>query len=168
MNVRARRTLYLAAAFLFLAGAIVRLFPVRISAEPVQHVTLSSPHAGRNPSEQAQALLSYQGIVSDDLFNAEREPPASRYVPPELEAAPPEPPPAAPPPRRSPRLFGVAVGPDGAVALIDADPRIPGAEVYRLGDTVGDARLVAVSDTAVILQGPSGRQVLRLPSASRR
>src|SRR2546430_11555570 len=34
--------------------------------------------------------------------------------------------------RRPPlKLYGITVGPQGAVALIDADPKIPGAEIYR-------------------------------------
>ena len=42
----------------------------------------------------------------------------------------------------SARLFGISRGPGGAVALIDADPDVPGAEVYRIGDTVRGGRVI--------------------------
>jgi hypothetical protein len=113
-----------------------------------------------------QALLTYEGIVRANVFSQERTPPAERYVPPELaiQAAPVRAAQAAP----RLRLFGVAVGPTGSVALIDADPEIPGAEVYRLGDIVAGASLIEIGDSAVVLEGPRGREVLTLPSSSRR
>ncbi len=54
------------------------------------------------------------------------------------------------------------------MALIDADPAIPGAEVYRVGDRIGAARVVEIQETAVILEGPSGRSTLSLPTSMRR
>src|SRR5438876_154479 len=77
--------------------------------------------------------------------------------------------PAAPAPR-GPRLtlYGTTVGPQGAVALIDADPKVPGAEIYRLGDVVAGAALVAITDSTVTLAEPSGPLVLHLRPAQRR
>jgi hypothetical protein len=49
------------------------------------------------------------------------------------------------------------------VALIDADPRIPGAEVYRVGDEVRGGRIAAVTDSTVVIARPSGPLTLRLP-----
>src|SRR5256885_139760 len=70
--------------------------------------------------------------------------------------------------RRPPlKLYGITVGPQGAVALIDADPKIPGAEIYRVGDLVAGARLVAITDSTVTLAQPSGPLILRLPSGDR-
>jgi len=60
------------------------------------------------------------------------------------------------------------VGAEGAVALIDADPNVPGAEIYRVGDLVAGARLVAITDSSVTLAQPSGPLVLRLQPAARR
>src|SRR3989442_7825279 len=65
------------------------------------------------------------------------------------------------------KLYGITVGPQGAVALIDADPKIPGAEIYRVGDLVAGARLVAITDSTVTLAQPSGPLILRLPSGDR-
>src|SRR2546430_17189859 len=67
--------------------------------------------------------------------------------------------------RRPPlKLYGITVGPQGAVALIDADPKIPGAEIYRVGDLVAGARLVAITDSTVTLAQPYRPLILRLPS----
>jgi len=65
------------------------------------------------------------------------------------------------------RLYGITVGAQGAVALIDADPNIPGAEIYRLGDLVAGARVLAITDSTVTLAEPSGPLVLRLQPAAR-
>jgi len=164
----ARTALYTLAGIFAVLGVALRLLPAQVDTPSAPPVTVASLQPGPSASEQAEALLSYQEIVRANPFSAERQPPESRYVPPDLVQEPAEQPTARPAPRRAPRLFGVAVGPDGAVALIDADPAIPGAEVYRPGDLVGTARLVEVRDTAVVLDGPDGRQVLTLPSSSRR
>jgi len=77
---------------------------------------------------------------------------------------------AAPAAPRGPtlKLYGITLSPQGAVALIDADPKVPGAEIYHLGDLVAGARLVAITDSSVTLAKPSGPLVLRLPPARRR
>jgi hypothetical protein len=167
MKIAPARLLFWISGVLALTGVALRLAPVRLnvdSALPAAAADLTQPP---RTAEQPGALLSYQPIVESNIFSRNRRPPDTRFVPPELVADPVEPDARAPAEPRL-RLFGVAVGPTGAVALIDADPSIPGAEVYRLGDVVGDARLVVIEDDAVVLEGPGGRTVLRLPSLSRR
>lgn len=130
-----------------------RLPPVpREDAAPAQPVA--------DPNAEAAALLAYDDIVRHDPFAPGRKPPAERYVPPELRARQAARARTGATPR--PRLLGVATGPAGAVALIDADPAIPGAEIYRLGDRVGPYRLAAIADSAVVLRGASGVHTLRL------
>ena len=119
------------------------------------------PAIAQSPSEDAAALLSYQEIVGSNIFAANRSPPASRYVPPELarqQAISTNDQPAAP----RLRLYGVATGPTGAVALIDAEPSIPGAEIYRPGDLVRGLTLEEIAETYVVLSGPSGSVTLPL------
>ena len=121
-----------------------------------------------DPSERAAALLTYEEIVRADPFDAARRPPSERYVPPELRASrTPDPPPSQPVAPRL-QLFGVATGPTGAVALIDANPSIPGAEIYRIGDRVSVYRLESISDTVVVLRGEAGVRTLRLESLTGR
>jgi hypothetical protein len=59
------------------------------------------------------------------------------------------------------------VGPSGTAALIDADPAVRGAEIYQVGDVVDGKRVVAVSESTVVLTGEAGggRMVLRLQPA---
>jgi hypothetical protein len=105
---------------------------------------------------------AYDAIVAANIFSPDRAPPAVRFSLPGQAAAPAKP--------RGPtlRLYGITVGAQGAVALIDADPNIPGAEIYRLGDLVAGARIVAITDSTVTLAQPSGPLVLRLQPAQRR
>ncbi|MEJ2546456.1 MAG: hypothetical protein P8125_01415 [Gemmatimonadota bacterium] len=153
---------YWAAGVFAAIGILLRAVPTRVetpqipAAEPVS-VPLESV-----TTEAAQALLSYQEVVRKNIFDLDREAPDPRYVPPEL-AAMGDTGVTKAVVRRGPRLFGLAVGPDGAIALIDADPTIPGAEVYRPGDIVAGLRLVEVTDTTAILAGTAGTIVLRLP-----
>lgn len=161
------RVLYTVAGVLALAALALRLAPARPGVPATAPVQLAQPATEPSPSERAQALLAFQEIVEANVFSQDRTPPGERYVPPELAAATPAPGPArASAPRL--RLFGVAVGPTGAVALIDADPAIPGAEVYREGDLVRGLRLIEIGETAVVLEGDDGRTVLTLPSSGRR
>jgi hypothetical protein len=114
-----------------------------------------------SPSEDAAALLSYQEIAGANIFAADRSPPTTRYVPPELapqQATAVTNQPVAP----RLRLYGVATGPTGAVALIDAEPSIPGAEIYRPGDSVRGLTLEEIAETYVVLSGPSGSVTLPL------
>jgi hypothetical protein len=105
---------------------------------------------------------TYDAIVAANIFSPDRAPPAVRFSLPGRETAPPKP--------REPtlRLYGITVGAQGAVAIIDADPAIPGAEIYHLGDLVAGARVLAITDSTVTLAEPSGPLVLRLQPAQRR
>ncbi len=166
MRIDGVGALFAVAGLLALAGVALRFAPARVAPVPAPPVPIAPREAEPSGREQAEALLSFQEIVRSNVFSQERTAPRTRYMPPELatQAAQTRPRPAGP----TYRLFGVAVGPTGAVALIDADPAIPGAEVYRPGDAVGDRRLISIADTAVVLEGPTGRTVLTLPSSSRR
>ncbi len=103
--------------------------------------------------------------MQGNVFAEDRRPPRRRYVPPHLaERA------RAPITRAAPtlRLYGIAAGERGAVALIDADPAVPGAEIYRQGDRVAAYRLQAIADSFVVLTGPGGQRVVRLETIARR
>jgi hypothetical protein len=104
----------------------------------------------------------YDTIVATNIFSQDRTPPAVRFSLPGREAAPTKP--------RGPtlRLYGITVGAQGAVALIDADPNVPGAEIYRLGDLVAGARILAITDSTVTLAERTGPLVLRLQPVARR
>jgi hypothetical protein len=103
----------------------------------------------------------YDAIVTTNIFSQDRTPPPVRFALPGRALAPPKP--------RGPvlRLFGITVGPQGAVAIIDANPKIAGSGLYRLGDLVAGARLVAITDSSVTLAEPSGPLVLRLSPRKR-
>jgi hypothetical protein len=122
-------------------------------------------------SERDSAVIGQ--IVSSNIFSADRAPPKRRYVP-QTAVAPPAPSPGADTTRTGPppiRLYGVTLsGADSGVALIEADPKIPGAELYRVGDLVRGAILVALSDSTATLERDDGSLlVLRLaPRQGRR
>lgn len=166
MSTDLKRPLYAVALFLLLVGVGFRLRPVDLDTPDVPPISWPEPAVEPSPNEQALALLGYQGIIEANVFSRDRQPPGERYVPPELATS--EPASAPPPSIPRLRLFGVAVGPTGAVALIDADPAIPGAEVYRVGDVVRGLHVLEIDERAVVLQGTDGRVVLTLPSSGRR
>jgi len=156
------RALYAAAAVFLVAGLGLRLAPSslpRVEAAPLALRAVATPDAAPTSSPPAP---TYDAIVATNIFSQERTAPAVRFSPPGRAAAPAKP--------RGPtlRLYGITVGAEGAVAIIDADPKIPGAEIYRLGDLVAGARLVAITDSTVTLAEPSGPLVLRLQPAQRR
>lgn len=104
---------------------------------------------------------AYREVVDGNILSPTRQPPAVSAAPPGAVSPAPGESPRRP---RTYRLSGIVQGPEGIIALIDADPRIPGAELYRLGDRVGPYRIVGASDSTIVLRGASGTQVLRLHS----
>lgn len=160
---------YAAAAVLALIGVALRVVPVSIPSVSVEPDTTFPLPERPTGEEQAATLLSFNDIVNGNLFDPTRSAAEERYTPPELAGSfEPEAPTRSGPARFVLRLFGTAVGPEGSVALIDADPAVPGAEVYRVGDRVRGARLVEIRDAAVVLEGSAGRFTLSLPTTTRR
>lgn len=157
----ASRVLYGIAAMLLLLALAVRIAPA--SARPV---AAPSPEAAAPQAKSVKSSIELPGtssaIVAGNVFSPSRTPPRVRFVPPDL--VPPAP--ARKPRRGVPgsdlRLFGTVVGPAGTAALIDADPAVRGAEIYAIGDVVRGRRIVAVSESTVVLDGVGGRIVLRL------
>jgi len=158
--------MYGLAALLLLAGLVLRIAPAPAGPARPAAAPSSRPVDGtRKPAGEVPATGA--AIVSANVFSVSRSAPRVRYVPPDLAPAGPEPmSPRREPPVRRLRLFGTVVGPAGTAALIDADPAVRGAEIYQVGDVVDDQRIVAVSESTVVLQGPAGRAVLRLQPAS--
>lgn len=156
------RSLYAAAGALLIAGLGLRLAPTRLpraQAAPLDVPAEAQPEAA--PTSTRPAPRS-DAIIAANIFSPDRTPPAVRFSLPGRAAAPTKP--------RGPtlRLYGITVGAQGAVAIIDADPSIPGGELYRVGDLVAGARVLAITDSTVTLAQPSGPLVLRLQRAARR
>jgi hypothetical protein len=104
-----------------------------------------------------------RNIVAANIFSPDRAPPKKRYVPPSFgELASVDRGPAGPPAPPALRLFGITITPNGAQALIEADPKIAGAEVYRVGDRIREFQLIELSDSTAVLDGPDGELILRL------
>lgn len=100
-------------------------------------------------------------VVTTNLFSPRRAAPALRYGS-DTVAPPPAPTPKPAPPVI--QLFGIGVTGAGATALLDADPAIPGAEIYRAGDALpGGGRLESIASDHVVVVTREGRQRIRLP-----
>ncbi len=157
------RVLWSVAATFALTGLGLRIAPAPRAPAPADAAPVG-PRPGRPPAP-APADTG-QGIVAGNVFSAARTAPRVRFTPAGAGA-----PTHAPAPSRPPfTLYGITVTAEGggAIALIDADPSIPGAEIYRVNDLVGGARLSIITDSTVTLVQPSGPLVLRLPPGSRR
>jgi hypothetical protein len=145
--------LFAVAAVFSLMGLVLRALPSRVEPPALPPVVAVSPTPDTLP-----APLAKGDLARANPFSPVRAAPAVRYAP--RGAATRRPQPA---PGQGLRLVGTLQTPSGTVALIDADPAAPGAEMYRVGDQVGDSRLISVDESSVVLQGPLGRRVLRLP-----
>jgi len=155
------RSLYAAAGALLIAGLGLRLAPTRLpraQAAPLDVPAEAQPEAATS----TRPVPRSDAIIAANIFSPDRTPPGVRFSLPGRAAAPTKP--------RGPtlQLYGITVGAQGAVAIIDADPSIPGGELYRVGDLVAGARVVAITDSTVTLAQPSGPLVLRLQPAARR
>jgi hypothetical protein len=110
----------------------------------------------------------YARIAAANVFSQARTPPTVRFVP-EGRPAPTPAGDAKPKPQQPVfRLFGITVAAKGAIALIEANPKIRGAELYRVGDTLGGSPITAITDSTVVIRRASGPLILRLPPAAQR
>jgi hypothetical protein len=155
---RTTRLLYGTAAILLLVGLALRVTPTSLGSG--QEPTVRATQAGPSPRTAAREPAGADAaIVGGSIFSVTRSPPRTRYNPPDL-APTREPQRRAPrPAASSPRLFGTV---SGTAALIDANPTVPGAEIYQVGELVAGKRIIAVTESTVVLEGSAGRTVLRL------
>jgi type II secretion system (T2SS) protein C len=158
------RALYGVAAALALAGLGLHLAPPRL---PGGEPALELPQAAQlSPS---QGMLSdersYAPIAAANVFSQTRTPPKVRFVPEGRHSQDSTAP--APRPRQQVfRLYGITVTAKGATALIDANPKIPGAELYRLGDQIGGVPITAITESTVVIKRSGGPLILRLRPAA--
>jgi hypothetical protein len=162
--IRSPRTLYAGAFGSALLALALRLAP---APHPGAVTPLEVRQPARGPALRTlnENAAPYTAIVVGNIFSPTRTAPPVRFTPNRpaggAAPAPPKPKPAGP----GIRLFGITKGPNGAVALIDADPKIKGAEIYRVGDRVAGSPISAISDSTVVIARPSGPLVLHLRSA---
>ena len=156
------RAFLIAAAILLVAGLGLRLAPTPLPRIEVAPLAVPGEAHRDGAPTNAPPVSRYDAIIAANIFSPDRTPPAVRFSLPGRAVAPTK--------TDAPtlRVYGITVGAEGAVALIDADPNVPGAEIYRVGDLVAGARLVAITDSSVTLAQPSGPLVLRLQPAARR
>jgi hypothetical protein len=174
-SVTLSRALYAAAGGLTLLALTTYVAwrpPASGAASDIARAAIPGPPpAPATSSASVPDSVAIGQIVSTNIFSQERRPPRRRFTPttavavqvPNADTAP-----AGPPPIR---LYGVTLNAaGGGVALIEADPRIPGAEIYRIGDAVRGALLTALSESTAVLEREDGStSVLRLaPRRERR
>ena len=138
------RLLWPATAAFALVAIAFRVTPAARPSESVPIIPQPQPLA------TVPVIESGAEIVAANMFAASRRPPQRRFLPRGFE-----PPVSAPAPAPI-VLYGVTLAAADPLALIDADPKVPGAEIYRVGQQVRDARLVAMTDSTVTLAPLSG------------
>ena len=151
--MRVASVLYGAAAVLALSGVWLRV--ARPPLPRVDPARLKLP--AQRPAAAAgevEPTANYQPIVAENIFAQSRgiEQPKDGPVASKAKSRPAEP---------ALELRGTTIGPRGAVALI-------GADVHRIGDIIDGARLVAITDSTVTLERPSGPLILHVPSSQRK
>jgi hypothetical protein len=161
--VRRIQVLYAVAAALGVVGLVLRIIPARAPAAPdaVRVVATVSPPTGRIESGGDVPLPAYDSIIAANIFSRTRTAPPRPGEVQDAQAKPKPTKPAAP----TLTLLGTTIGPQGAVALINASNGSPGAELHHMGDTVAGALLVAITDSTVTLDRPKGQVVLHLQSS---
>jgi hypothetical protein len=157
------RALYTVCAVLLLVGLALRIVPA--PAEAIAPGARPAPPSAMQQGTSRSSPGAGSAIVGGNLFSPSRSAPRVRYNPPDLVPRVEVRPGRAGPARTRLRLFGTVVGPSGTAALIDADPAVRGAEIYQVGESIDGRRIVAVSESTVVLEGAAGRLVLRLQPA---
>src|SRR2546422_5347920 len=130
------RALSVAAVVLGLLGLWLRFSRSPLPQAAAAPLPLRPAGQAATAPAGARPAPRYEAIVAANIFSQARTAPLVRFAP-AGRAVRGTASAAARPPLK---LYGITVGPQGAVALIDADPKIPGAEIYRVGDLVAGSR----------------------------
>jgi hypothetical protein len=155
---RATQLLYAVAGFFLLAGLVLRVLPAPGLPSRAQTPASRSRLEGKS-RPTPRPVQDDTTIINGNIFSASRSAPRMRYTPPDLAPSPELARPVARAASPGLHLLGTV---SGTAALMDADPKIPGAEIYQIGDVIRGKRLVAVLDSTAVLEGPTGRTVLKL------
>jgi len=157
------RSLYITAILLALVGIALRVG--RPPSPSLGRAATALPGPTPVPVREPQPHpVNAEAIVATDIFSRRRTAPSVRFTPvgaPVRTLSP-----AAP--GSTLRLYGITRGPKGTVALIAGDPRVVGADLYRMGDPLAGGRIVAMTDSTVTLFRASGQLVLHLKPAESR
>jgi hypothetical protein len=175
--VSAWRPLLLALAAAFAATALaLRVWTPSADVASLPWIDTSDSVIVLVPDDSTAA----ERFVLANVFSARRTPPMSRYTPPESgsdstggmmsDSA------MAGSPIDSlmmtegavPGLFGTVTTPEGARALLFLDPSLDGPRLYAVGDGAAGYRVVSIEPRVVIVRGPQGRVVLRMPDKEER
>lgn len=156
------RTLYGIAGVFVVLGLGLRVAPARVPATQPAH-RLPTAAVPSDPASTGDER-SYAPIAAGNVFSQARTPPKVRFVPEGSEEPAPTVTPRQKPRPPALRLYGITAG---TIALIDADPKIRGAELYRVGDRLGSGRISRITDSTVVISRPGGPLILRLPSSRR-
>jgi hypothetical protein len=168
--VSATRLLWLAAAVCGLGGAALRVAPpAPVASTPAAPAGARAPALARPAGRRAPPADAAREapVVQSNIFSASRTPPEKRYSPNAVDSAPPKPKAKkpAPPPIR---VFGITKDARGGIAIIEADPKVRGPELYRLGDRLAGGRIASITDSSVIVVRPGGKVILPLVARERR
>jgi hypothetical protein len=167
------RILYAAAAFFVALGIALFFILSRVDGRAAAaDTTPGATQTGQGTTAAAQPgdsrpLESFALVVDSNMFSPGRSAPRVRFT---IRPATADSVPAAPRAPSAPalRVYGITLRSTDSTALIDADPRVPGAEMYRVGATLPNGSLIVeMTDSFVVVEGPRGRQVLRLETKSR-
>jgi hypothetical protein len=156
------RTLYGIAGVFVVLGLGLRVAPARVPATQPAH-RLPTAAIPSDPASTGDERF-YAPIAARNVFSQARTPPKVRFVPEGSSAPAPAVTVRQKPRAPALRLYGITAG---TIALIDADPKIRGAELYRVGERVGNGRITSITDSTVVISRPGGSLVLRLPSNRR-
>lgn len=167
------RGCYLIAAVLMTVGLFVRFDGAASSAPAGLRRPAAQVRASQPPVQKPRVDYTEE-IVAANIFSKLRAAPPARVTFDEFgedasmsSSAAPEPAGAPPPPRAIP-VSGIGSGPQGAWVLMDVDPAVYGAELYRVGDVTKEGKVLEISETSVTIETPTGPRVLYLPQPSRR
>lgn len=168
MRPRVVPLLYALAALFLALGLAAPAFARRSWSPPPDleagRAAPAAPQSAASPGVPLRSGLA-DDVVATNLFSPRRTSPTVRYTSDSL--APTREAPPSPPARRAIRLFGVGMTGARATALLDADPRVPGAEIYHVGDRLPEGgRVESIAADNVVIITPEGRQRLRLESSA--
>jgi hypothetical protein len=169
---RLHLTLQIAALVLAVAGLVLVVAPPATAVAPLPFSAGGAGESTRPTASQVADSLAEE-IVLANIFSATRSAPPSRYTPPEVadSAAGMLSEPSAETVLAeagfTPVLYGTMVGGD-ARALLQLDALATAPRLYGIGERDGGYRVVSIAPREVVLSGPRGRVVLRLPQQEER